>query len=536
MSDLSQNPSIPPEKSPFADRAGAFWVWVVVLSLLALGVWQVLSIPALRTVDPDEAINLIKARTLGGDARLYGNLWSDQPPLLTMLAAGVYRVLGVGPDQGLTYGRLLSACLAAMSVFVVAAVARRSCAEAGGTSIRVGFATVVAAVLLVSSRSFVPLSTSFMVGLPAASLAAVSALLLAIALSSTAKTRLFSTIFSGFCLAGGLLIKLNVFTLLLPSLLLLAFVGESRWTRLRNLALYVVGLAGGFAVILLAASFVCDFGGLYEQLVRPHVQVAHDALSGDDDRFAWLRENLHDVARLLDDNLRLLAVTVIGAAFVLATNRGERRTSFSSAAALVGVGWLIASSVALVFASPVWYHHVTLLSFPAAIVAAAGVGVAAARAGRSGRLKWGHAVLAVLAVVMAGAATKKAFKVHRLPGDMKGDWSLDPTALQLAKDKGGRGYADYPLYVLAAGLEPVPELAVTTSKRRKRGMFSDEYILDLIDSDGVDAIVLSRWGKYSRSFHRTLKESFDLAYEDLDSDTTPSRRVRVYLRKPNNAK
>ena len=533
MSDSSVTTSSTRKAVSVGGWPGAVWVWGIVLALLILGVWQVLATPLLRTVDPDEAINLIKARTLGFDARLYGSLWSDQPPLLTMLAAGVYGTIGVGPDQGLTFGRLIAACLAAAGVFVVATVARRSCEEAGGGSARVAFAAIVAAVLLVSSRNFVPLSTSFMVGLPAASLAAVSALFVAFALSGTGRRRSVTAALAGACLAGGLLIKLNVFTLLLPSLLLFALVGESWRTRFKTLACYLLGFAIGFAIILLAASFVCDFAGLYDQLIRPHVQVAHEAMSDGDDRFAWVQKNLHDVARLLDDNLRLLTVTAIGAAFILVTNFGEKTASFSSAAALVGVGWLITSSVALVFASPVWYHHVTLLSYPAAIAAAAGVGLASARVGRSSRLRWSHPIFVTVAVVMAGAATKKAVEVHRLPGDLKGDWSLDPVALELARSKGGRGYADYPLYLLAAELEPVPELAVTTSKRRRRGMLSDDYILEHIDKAGVDAIILSRWGKYSGAFHRTLRESFDLVHEDLSSPTTPSHRVRVYLRKPN---
>ena len=43
---------------------------------------------------PDEGFNLIKGMLIAKGFRLYSDIWSDQPPLLSYIFAGLYRIFG----------------------------------------------------------------------------------------------------------------------------------------------------------------------------------------------------------------------------------------------------------------------------------------------------------------------------------------------------------------------------------------------------------------------------------------------------------
>ena len=58
----------------------------------------------------DEGVNLMKSMLMDNGYKLYGQIWSDQPPLFSYLLAGVMRITGynVAPARTLV---LIFACL-----------------------------------------------------------------------------------------------------------------------------------------------------------------------------------------------------------------------------------------------------------------------------------------------------------------------------------------------------------------------------------------------------------------------------------------
>jgi 4-amino-4-deoxy-L-arabinose transferase-like glycosyltransferase len=111
--------------------------------------------------DPDEGLNLMKAALVARGHHLYSEIWSDQPPLDTVIRAGVFMV--TGPSA--LAARIITALLATLAVWAMLdTVARLHCIRAA----------VAAAVLLMVSAQYLRLSYAVMIGLPALALTMVS--------------------------------------------------------------------------------------------------------------------------------------------------------------------------------------------------------------------------------------------------------------------------------------------------------------------------------------------------------------------------
>ncbi len=179
---------------------GTLWLWTM---------------PAWSRIDGDEAFNLAKARLVSAGHTLYGDVWSDQPPLFTWMLAAWERLLGIGLYDDATAGRVLVLWLSSVVVFVAADLARRA---AGETPRRVAAACVAAVVLVLGSKAFLQLAGSIMIGLPALSLATLS-LYLAF-LATRARWQTGWSAVAGVVLGLAFLVKMNVF-IVVPALVVL---------------------------------------------------------------------------------------------------------------------------------------------------------------------------------------------------------------------------------------------------------------------------------------------------------------------------
>jgi len=119
--------------------------------------WAAVPLGTALQFGPDEGFELMKAFLVSRGHALYTQVWNDQPPLHTELVALLFRVFGPSAYAG----RLLTIMFAMVIVGSLYQVVRqRSGREAG----------LLAVLLLVSSSSFLQLSVSVMLELPAISL------------------------------------------------------------------------------------------------------------------------------------------------------------------------------------------------------------------------------------------------------------------------------------------------------------------------------------------------------------------------------
>jgi 4-amino-4-deoxy-L-arabinose transferase-like glycosyltransferase len=171
---------------------------------LGFGLVLCLTVP-LRTAfefGADEGFELMKAFLVSRGHPLYTEIWNDQPPLHTEWLALLFRVFG--PTAYV--GRLLTVGFAMLLVGALYQLVKPQAGRVGGC---------LAVALLVSSASFLQLSVSVMLELPALSLAVVSLWLL---LRETGRQSAGRWMGSGVAFGCALQIKLTA-ALFLPALL-----------------------------------------------------------------------------------------------------------------------------------------------------------------------------------------------------------------------------------------------------------------------------------------------------------------------------
>ena len=106
------------------------------------------------THDTDEGINLMKALLVTKGYRLFRDIWSDQPPIFTLMLAGQFKAFGPSVEGG----RLLVILLASVLLWSLYETVRR---------FEGACAAIAAAVLVIASANFIKLSCTVMIGLPA---------------------------------------------------------------------------------------------------------------------------------------------------------------------------------------------------------------------------------------------------------------------------------------------------------------------------------------------------------------------------------
>lgn len=278
--------------------------------------------------DADEGLNLMKATLVARGHALYRDVWSDQPPLHTLMLAGVFAL--TGPSA--LIARMLTAAFSALLVASLYGVVRRLHSARAG---------LIAAGLLLSSAWYPRLSFSVMIGLPALAVAMASLWLLVCAAEPDrrATSSWLLLMLSGMALAVAAAIKLFAVLVLAPGVLLTCLVfgrrGGPRDVIVPRVAVWLlVALTCGTALALLMSLPPGD-------LLGTHLAVARRHPSGStSNTFSLLGH---------DWDLQVLALLALGMVFV--GERGVRR------AVLVPVLWLACAAIAVQLHEPVWYHH-----------------------------------------------------------------------------------------------------------------------------------------------------------------------------------
>lgn len=425
----------------------------------------------------DEGFNLAKARLVMDGYALYSQVWSDQPPLLTYLLAGLFRL--VGPS--LNVARLLVLLFSCLLVW-------------GGVQyLRLAWGRLPAAaagLLLVLLPGFPTLSAAVLVGQPSLSLAVLAMLLLALWHKSR---RMVWLLLSGLVMGASLMVKLYT-GFLLPifaaGLLLEAVYGPKRsrgWRQALAPAL-LWGLAAGGSAAL--CGWLLAGPASFSQLVQPHLAAA---TSGDYPP----NSQLYPITFYLAEAWPVLALALVGGLYALQ----ERRWLM-----LYPLVWMVSAFVVLLNLFPVWWHHQVLVTVPAALLAS---GAAAQTVQRIRRLlahqlapaRWSWALPAL------GAAALVWILFARLPGTISA-FSLQPTS-ELVRPASTEErvmrkinqfapqtawmVTDLPMYAFRAGINVPPELAVLSWKRMAAGELSGAQVLESLRRRRPEQVLLGRF-------------------------------------------
>jgi 4-amino-4-deoxy-L-arabinose transferase-like glycosyltransferase len=474
--------------------------------------------------DTDEGLNLMKALLVARGYQLYNPIWSDQPPLYTLILAGIFKL--VGPS--LTAARLVSAAFGGLLVACLYDLLRKL------VSVR---AAIVGALFVVASAWFARLSYSAMIGLPSLALVMASFALMA---RWVLRPRWVTLIASALCMAAG--VETKLFALVaLPAAWVFLWLGHPK----EDLRSRIVALLAWTVVVLgLCLAILAAFGATSHELVDTHRTASE-----------LRKHSLAPMALTLMRRDSDLVVLALLAVVVLVEDRRRNRDVPNAPRrrwiwAIVPLVWFACGAIVMQFHRPAWYHHSPLLAIPAAWAGAIAIDALfdvrrerARLAGFATLLLIGFLGWQSVKLVLAGRRMfvhSQQREAHRLTH-----------ALASRASETHWVFTDLPIYPLSVGLVEPPEVAVVSTKRRASGQLPDSLAVHVLDRYKPEQLLMGwriRWGPSVTddiAQHYRLVEEFSLGgplparlyvRDDLHPTTTArSKHVREKAKSPEQA-
>ena len=427
-------------------------------------------------LDADEGVNLMKSLLVNQGADLYTDVWSDQPPLLTYLIAVLFQVVGVN----LTAVRLII-LLFSCALFWAAVQYLRAF---WGTP-----HAIVGGLVLILLPSYLRLSVSVMVGLPAIALAMLSFLAMSYWHKDRRKLWL---VLSGLALALSVMTKL--FTGLLAPLFIAGLIAQE-WRGFRRTGSWRDFLTPGVL-------WTCGFGitslliGLISIYPDGPSQLTVTHWSAQSTEF----RDPTTIAEYLSESLPAIFLAVIGSVYVIQQGR---------LTGLYLMAWALAGFLLLSQYSPVWYHHQLLVTIPVAILAGIAVGeLLVAVRNRFHKLQVVsvraalHVAVAVLIPYLAASTLSNSISEldYRLPNlrpppaasrEIEAVGMLD--VMREYADATNFILTDRPMFAIWLGKPSPPEVAALTGKRLLTGELSQVEIISAIVEYQPEQVALARF-------------------------------------------
>jgi hypothetical protein len=425
----------------------------------------------------DEGINLMKSMLVNQGYALYGQIWSDQPPLFTYLLTGVFQVFGLKVGAGRFLVLFLSCALLWAAFQLMILIWGKKPALAG-------------ALLIFLLPKYLTLSVSTMVGLPALAFAMLS--LFALAVWHRRRSSL-ALLLSAVALSLSVLTKL--FTGFLAPIFVLGIALDEyfRWRQTRS-------WRGLFPPILWGAVFTLLTLGLGTWWIGPQnlPQVLDTHLSAP--KVDYLRDEVYFTINYhLQQGWPVLALALLGTVFTL-----RRRLWL----ALYPLAWMLCAYGLLYFHRPVWFHHQLLVTIPAAMLGGVALyegmrwGVQVIRAQFRPDLEGfmrAAALIALLSLMLGYRPPETLTYLRPLPSLATSGLELGPLAerfLVRMNKYAPRTHwvvTDLPMYAFRARLPVPPNLVVFSVKRFETGNLTEAEVIDTIREYQPEQILLGRY-------------------------------------------
>lgn len=422
--------------------------------------------------DYDEGINLMKTSLYEQHYTLYDDIWSDQPPLFTVLLSKWFALVGESP----TTARILIALFSALLLWSFYLTAYSTITT---------FAALGATLLLVLSQFYLRLSSAVMIGMPSLALA-----MAAIAFLVRGKQRFWSLIVSGLLMALALETKLFV-GVLFPAIALHILTangadGQALSFVQRIGRLLCWGLVAAVAFVGLSIYFNAL---KIDMLLTTHfgAQTREQAL--------FTIGSQEFIADFFKQQPVYLVVAAIGVFFAY-----RQRNQ----AVVLPLAWFLTVTVAFIFHRPLWYHHVMLLTIPMAWLCAFSLHAWGQffdqLAGKTTPQRlWRTALLAITAVALSiaildypsplSARLDEQAKLYR-PLYI---WEMVHQLQADAQQERGFVFTDRPFYAFQAGLPVTPPIAAISRKRMQAGILTHDDMLHALTKYKPEYVILQRF-------------------------------------------
>ena len=417
--------------------------------------------------NPDEGINAIKAMMNIKGYQLYTEVWSDQPPIFTMLLTLCFRVFGLSIPVGRGLELLFSAAILWLGIQYL---------RQFWGNIHAIFGTLT----LILLPYYLVLSVSIMIGLPAIAFALLSFYTLSLWHKYGDVKWL---ILSAFAL--GLSIMTKAFTAILGPIFLSGIVISGWWDFRQHrdwlkackpsavwLAIFAVTVGSILLIVVKPANVF--------QLIQGHL------LAGDSVLFrAYADNRIVIYLSRFKYSIPMLILAFLGGIVAL------RSRSWT---AMYLVAWVAIGSVSLFINVPFWHHQQLLVTIPAAILAAIAIGDGLSGLKKILQLRERN----VFGIVMGIFAWAFAviFMFYRLPStvqqfDLKFP-NLRAQPLEITEDGEILAlmseyahltnwvYTDRPMFAFRTQLPVPPYLAVLSKKRIAAGVLTEDQILEIL--------------------------------------------------------
>jgi 4-amino-4-deoxy-L-arabinose transferase-like glycosyltransferase len=454
--------------------------------------------------DRDEGFTLIKAWLFGRGSSLYSQIWSDQPPMMTILLMLVIKVFG----NSLLACRCFVGLCAAVLVTSFYSLVRQT-VSAG--------AALVAALLLFYSPDFVSLSGSVMIGLPAMTFAVLGAKFLADYGRSRQK-RFFFFSLASFSLS--LQVKF-IPVIYLPGLLVPLLLGPE--DDLRPEGKDIKPALAWMTILFLAtiAAILYFAGSDWRQLVGPHMGVQ---------AFGETRPELSRpiTLKILRSFLPLAPLLILSC---LAWTR-KRQTYW-----LIPFTWFACVMYFMLMHKPIRYHYGLNLAIPVAWMAVLALPQdldikaalrACAKEGRGPWTQWAPPLAALVCIPLLVAARLPRMMAPALLAPPSWAEPIEPQVMRLlAANRSGpkdRLFTDRAIYAFLARMPMPPSLAVISGKRLNSGYLPGDFFMRRISKVSPRHVILYRLPaeRFSPAFPDFLTENYRLVYR--------SGLIRYYLK------
>jgi hypothetical protein len=401
----------------------------------------------------DEGINLMKGALVANGFSLYSGIWSDQPPVLTFLLAGMEWVF----PYSVTAAR---AAMLGFSFLLLWSLFRIVFRLEGRA---IAWLAVAA---LAAIASFQALSVKVMVGLPAVALAVAALDQVLLGASDRKEWR--------YWLASALFavsLQTKLFTLtLLPALILAASLREGGDSRLSfglrpasNLSRLLVGTTAVFVAI----------AAITDEPILSHLVMPHHVVSGAYD--ASRLDILLHVAKELMTRLPILVSILLALGLLAAFGR-------MSATRLVPLIWLVSAGLVVGLHRP-YFSHQLILVYPAiAWVAALSMELI--------RDKTIRPAISFACILLLGASAVAGAYAQRAP---KPGISASYAAWLAEAPPNSWVLADHAMDAYRAQRLVPPELAVWSAKRIIAGELPPQELIAVVERRRPERVLLRRF-------------------------------------------
>ena len=463
--------------------------------------------------NPDEGNNAIKASLFLKGFPLYKEIWSDQPPLFTVILAFWLKFFGASVYHGRILVLLFSGLLLWSFYQTVKLKEGLNCA-------------LIACVFLALSSSFIRLSISIMLGLPSLSLAMLSIYFVTLYNKSNSK---YLLALSGAFMALSLGVKFFT-AFLVPIILLEIYLGRKKDLDGKNSRrplsaslLWLITATAVYSTITLLF-FWPDLSLFADQLFKPHLA-----------ELGTPNKNLPVIYYMLaqDIDIALLALVGIAISFLQKNKR-----------AIFPLLWLFLANIILFRRHPVWDHYYPLISIPACWLAATGLNKLFDSKPLNGWLLKKNvfdfsvlllrcsAILGIFLSISALPLRYSAMRDELRPLEQSKERELAGLILKY-KDKTRWMVTDSPVFAFNADIPVPPEIAVATIKRRFNGGPAEDYFIKILEKYQPEQILLGRFKDYPFKITSYIENNYSRAREGaFYQKSSPPIFYRSLLWKP----